>query len=206
MKTTIAVIVAAALAMPLQIATAQTTKAAPAVKAQLKMDSYPGTTIQTNLGYNIKLNQYSKLNREWFVVRDEASPVSIVEAAGINVSYDSKGSRYEYKMSYAVDAKEPVSAIELKVHVFDVFGRPIKTLVGTEVTEVDGKGYLNMSWRIWTENEASEAFASVAYISTVRTQAGRVYEIDKAGVAEQVKKVFKKITEADLEPKKDEKK
>ena len=48
-----------------------------------------------------------------------------------------------------------------------------------------------------------EAFASVVYTAQVRTASGRVYEIDKAALLDQVSKVTMRISESDLEPKKE---
>lgn len=146
------------------------------------------------------------MSREYFVLRDDGSPLSISGSAGINVFFDS-GSRssgeYQYKVPYTVIAKEPITAFELRVHVLDVFGRLLKTLSATEVRDFDGEKNFNDTWRILSENEASEAFASVAYIAQVRTAAGKVYEMDRLAVLDQLRKVGKRITEADLDPKRE---
>jgi len=95
------------------------------------------------------------------------------------------------------------TAVEIRVHVIDVFGKLIRKLSSSQILDFADQKYFDGKWRLWSENEASEAFASVAYVAQVRTAAGRVYEIDRAAVLEQVRKVSKRITEADLEPKKD---
>jgi len=50
---------------------------------------------------------------------------------------------------------------------------------------------------------ASVQAQSSSYVARVRTASGRVYEIDRVAVLEQIRKVARKITEADLEPKRD---
>ncbi|WP_310389282.1 hypothetical protein [Roseateles sp.] len=151
------------------------------------------------------MNNGSTLRREWFVIRDDASPVQIVGSAGVNVIYKSERSsgQYQYRIPYQLKSKESVTAVEVRMHVLDVFGRLLKTLSSTEVTDFsDIKGFEGI-WRIWSENEASGAFASVAYVAQVRTASGRVYEADRTAVFEQVRKVAKRISEADLEPEKE---
>ncbi len=169
------------------------------------MDRSEGTSIVTNLGYNVTLNKGSTLRREWFVIRDDAAPVQIEGAAGVNVIYKSERSsgQYQYQIPYQLKAKEPVTAVEIRVHVLDVFGRLLKTLSATEVIDFSETRGFEGNWRIWSENEASEAFASVAYVAQARTASGRVYEADRTAIFDQVRKVAKRISEADLEPKKE---
>ena len=40
----------------------------------------------------------------------------------------------------------------------------------------------------------------MAYVASVRTAAGRVYEINRPALLEQLLKVSRRITEADIEP------
>ena len=176
-------------------------------KAHYEMERFDGSSMQTELGYGIKVNKRSELYREWFVLKDLQSPATLDGPVGISVSYksgDRYSGEYRYSFKWKVTTKEPVTAVELRVHVMDVFGRLLKTLSATEVENFSGTKEFEGVWRIWSENEASEAFASVAYIAQVRTANGRVYEVDRPAVFEQVRKVAKKITEADLEPKREE--
>lgn len=189
---------------------AQTTKVSQAApKSNLSMVRLDGSSIKTDLGYGVVLNSGSTLKREWFQIRDEDSPVQFpggsYYATGADVIYKSEknSGNYQYRVYYQLVPKEPVSAVEVRVHVLDVFGKLIKTLSSTQIVDFSELKTFEGAWRIWSENEASEAFASVAYVAQVRTTAGRVYEVDKASVLEQVRKVSKRITEADLEPKKD---
>jgi len=181
--------------------------ASESTRPQLVIERTEGPEVKTTLGYGIVLNKGSSLKREWFVVRDPDAPVQIDGLTGIRVRYNS-GERYssgnfEYNATYSIIPKEPVSAVEVRFVVFDVFGRLVRTLSSTEVEDAAAKKEFKAGWRVWSENEASEAFASVAYVAQVRTSAGRVYEANSAAVLEQVRKVSKRITEADLEPKRD---
>jgi hypothetical protein len=191
-------------ALSVSLVVAQTTKTSTPLKP-LAMNRFEGTPIKTDLGFNITLNKGSSLKREWFVIVDENCPVVIEDPAGVNVNYSPSSrtspSEYQYSIQLKLRGKEPIAAVEVRVHVLDVFGRLLKTLSATEVYDFDDLNGLASTWRISNESEASEAFASVAYIAQVRTAKGKVYEIDKSAVFEQVRKVTKRITESDLEPK-----
>lgn len=174
-------------------------------RSTVSMSRYDGPSVRTDLGFGIVLNRSSSLRREWFVLNDENAPASIQGKTGVSVSYNSGGrgssGRYEYQLSYDLKSTEPLSAIKIRAHVFDVFGTLIRTLVATNIIDVSGTNSNSDVWRIWSENEASEAFASVVYISAVRTSSGRVYEIDRGAVLEQLRSVSRRISDADLDPK-----
>ena len=173
----------------------------------LSMERYEGGSVKTNLGYNIILNKDSNLKREWFVLKDAKSPVSINEPAGINVIFKggerSSSSEYQYFATFDLTPNEPVTAVEVRIHILDVFGQLLKTLSMTKLRDFDIKKSFDGTWRIWSENEASEAYVSIIYVAKVRTASGVVYEIDKTAVLDQIRKISKRITEADLEPKHD---
>ncbi len=172
-------------------------------QSALSMKRSVGGAVTTDLGYNIMVNKGSTLKREWFVIRDEAAPVEIDGATGVSVVFKSERSDFHYELGYDLKAKEPITAVEVRVHVLNVFGALLKTLSTTEVTDFSGRKGFSSNWRVWSENEAMEAFASVVYVAQVRTASGRVYEIDKAALLDQVCQVTKRISESDLEPKKE---
>lgn len=190
-------------------AIAQSAKVVHSANSSVTMERYSGTTVSTELGYGIKLNKESSLKREWFVVRDAGAPAFIDGDAGVTVNYKpaerSSLGQYQYRIyQYKVTAREPITAFELRMHVLDIFGRLLRTLSATEIVDLPaGSRGFEGTWRLWSENEASEAFASVAYIAQVRTASGRVYEADRAAVFDHVRTVAKKITEADLDPKRE---
>jgi hypothetical protein len=179
---------------------------AQAGKPTISMERFEGSSIRTELSRDIVLNKGSTLKREWFVVRDSSAPVAIEGSSGVSVVYKSDGrysGGYEYRASYQLKAQEPVTAVEVRFVVLNVFGGLLKTLTATEVVDFNAAKELSGSWRIFSENEASEAFASIAYVAQVRTASGKVYEANRSAVFEQVRKVARRITEADLEPKRE---
>lgn len=165
--------------------------------------SSPGT-MKLEMGMGIALNSGSTLKTEAYVLNDPDGPVRIEGKAPVSVVYKSGGRSssggYEYSGFLDLVAKEPVVALEYRAHVFDVFGRPVKTLVGTEVEDINGAKVVAPSWRIYSENEASEHQLSVVYISMVRTASGSIYRIDRNRVLDAVQKISSQVSAADLEP------
>ena len=186
---------------------AQTPRPPQGVAPQIAIERTEGTSVTVNLGYGLALNKESKLKREWFTVRDPQAPATLDLNTGVDVIYKSgdRSSRgeYQYSVPYRIVPKEPITAFEVRVIVIDVFGKLVKTLSATELIDLsDARGFSG-AWRIFSESEASEAFASVTYIAQVRTAAGRVYVADQRAVYDQVRRVATRITESDLEPKRE---
>jgi len=71
------------------------------------------------------------------------------------------------------------------------------------VRDVSDRHQDDLKWKIWSENEASEAFAFITYISKARTVSGKVYEIDQKTILELAARVGSKLTDSDLEPKRE---
>ena len=178
---------------------------APSLAPNLSIERFEGSPVQVPLGFGIILNKDSTLRREWFVVRDAQSPMSILGEAGVSVIYkpSERGSsgQYQYSMTYKVSPKEPITAFEIRAVVIDAFGRPVKTLSATRLANLSEPRDLDSQWRVWSESEASEAFASVVYVAQVRTATGQVYVANRAAVFEQVRRVAARLSESDLEPK-----
>ncbi len=173
----------------------------------ITVDRSEGPDVTVALGYGVVLNKESTLKRDWYVVRDAQAPAFIEGPAGIRVIYKdgdrSSRGEYQYAGAYRLVVREPITAFEVRAIVIDVFGRTIKTLSSTEILPLTGGRDFRAAWRIFSENEAAEAFASVFYVAQVRTAAGRVYVADRSAVFDQVRKVVSRLTEADFEPKRD---
>lgn len=183
---------------------ASTQKASAAKLAPLEVSKSTPGTMKLDLAMGISLNSGSTLKTEAYVINDPEGPVLIEGQAPVKVVYKSGGrggsGGYEYSGFLDLKAKEPVVAVEYRAHVFDVFGRPVKTLVGTEVEDINGSKVVAPSWTIYSENEASEHQLSVVYVSMVRTASGSIYRIDRNRVLEAVQKISSQVSAADLEP------
>ncbi len=55
-------------------------------------------------------------------------------------------------------------------------------------------------WNLYSENEASEHYASIAFVATVRTSTGKVLDANMACILEEGKRFSSKFVAADLEP------
>jgi hypothetical protein len=165
----------------------------------LAHDRYEGGSMV--IPANVKINENSNLNREWHVLRDERAPVQIDGKTGIDVAFDSENASYSYSASYTLKALEPVTAWDIHYVVLDVFGNVIRTLANVKVTELASNfANDNPRWRICTEAEASEAFASVAYVASARLATRRIYAIDRAAVLQQIREIAPKATDSNLDP------
>lgn len=154
---------------------------------------------RTELGYGIVVNKESSLHRQALTVHDTHIPGQILGDAIVRTVYADR--EYDYKTSFNITATDALSAVEVRVILFDVFGARMKVLSATEVVDVraGGSKTLEATWRAW-ENEVSEYLASLAFVARVRTQSGQVINAELAPVLAEANKFSKKLTAADLEP------
>jgi hypothetical protein len=91
-------------------------------------------------------------------------------------------------------------AFEIRFIVFDIWGDRQKNLSATEIVDIRSGTESSFSgkWKIYSENEASEVFASLAYIYQVRTKDGKVYRTNLENVVKEAQKFSDKFTIEDL--------
>jgi hypothetical protein len=151
----------------------------------------------------IVLNKESSLEREWTTLNVAGMPARLIGPASVITAYkpSSYSGEYQYSVAFDVEALEPLSALEVRFLTFDVWGDKGRSLSMTMVEDFPvGKKNLHGAWRVFSENEAEEYYASVAYIARVRTKSGRVAVADPDAVVREVKKFSDKFTAADLAP------
>ncbi|MCY3930488.1 MAG: hypothetical protein OXH70_02095 [Acidobacteria bacterium] len=183
---------------------------APPVESQTTSRT-DGGSIQTKLGFGIVLNKSSSLRRVWVTVHDPERMRVELDGdesgnTGVRTIYkpgDSRYARGEYQ--YAVTASirpvtEPISAVEVRYIVFDVWGNRIKTLSATEIVDLGpgGKQIFEWNWRLFSENEASEYYASLGYVAQVRTASGVVLRANTDYILDRAREFSSEITETDL--------
>jgi hypothetical protein len=177
----------------------------PLGKKDVTVTRAAGGSIQTKLSANIVVNKESTLTREWLALHDASMPAELVGTPGVTTVYvpDRVRGEYQYQAAAPVQAKEDLSAVEIRFLVFDVWGQHVRTLLAEEVADIPAGSTKDLSpeWRLFSENECSKHYASIGYISRVRTKDGRVVEADPAPVVREAQKFSKKFTAADLEPK-----
>lgn len=159
-----------------------------------------GGSIQTKLLANIVLNKESALRREWVVVHDDIMPVDLVGTPGVTTIYESGGSRYsrgnyKYKATYTIRVNKPVVAIEVRFIAFDVWGDRTRVLAATDIQDLAPGDYpLDAVWNLYSENEASEHYASIGYVAAVRTKTGEIYRADVDAVTDAARKYMSDFT------------
>ena len=159
-----------------------------------------GGSMKTKHGFGF-LNKGSSLEREWVVVNDSALPASITSPTGVKPVSDGRHLRCSAKTT--VHVTEAISAIEVRFLTFDVWGNRVRILSASEVVDVpaDETYEGDWSWSSFSENEASQFFASIAYVAQVRTHDGRVLRGNVDAVLKEARRFSKEMTEGDLKPK-----
>ena len=98
-----------------------------------------------------------------------------------------------------VRAEEPLAAIRVTFILFDVWGERMRGLRADEVVDVPAgvPTTLTSAWRA-SEHDVAGLFASIAFVSVVRTAAGDVIRADNDYVLEQARMFSASITESEL--------
>jgi len=179
----------------------------PLLDAQtLKSETTDGGSVVTDLGYNIQVNKGSTLHRSFVNINDPAAPVRLI-AAGVQAKYGRD--RYSFAPVGDFSASEPITALEVRFVLYDVFGGRMKTLSATEVTDFSPNMQLALSqlgsWYAW-ENEVSELLTVVAFVANARLASGKLWRFNEKAVSEELAKLNLKVTSGALEPTKEERK
>ncbi|MGI8600221.1 MAG: hypothetical protein ACR2KB_13285 [Chitinophagaceae bacterium] len=155
--------------------------------SQIQVEKKDGGSVITNLGYNIKVNEGSSLNRQYIILNDANSPIQIYET-GVKTSYADRS--YSFIPVGNLIAKEPVTAIEINYVLYNVFGEHIKTLAGKEIKDISSSMDLSKigTWYA-SENQISEYLICVAFVANVRKQNGTIWKYNYKSIKEQLNKL-----------------
>ena len=154
-----------------------------------------GGPVRTELGFDIVLNQDSSLRREWVAVHDDSLPVDLIETPGVTTAYRGRAG-YKYNASYSIMVHEPLAAIEVRFITFDVWGNRTRSLAASDIRDfTPGRYELDAVWNLFSENEAAEHYASVAYVAVVRTMTGKIHYADTAAVIEVAQQYMSDFTD-----------
>jgi hypothetical protein len=154
-------------------------------------------------------NKESSLKQEWVVIDDPRMTVRFIDVCGVTTKYDqSRSSEYSQFFLYTVQhqwmsGSTPLSAIEFRFLTFSVWGSHARTLCASNIKDIKPltKYWEDSQWRLFSDHEAWEHFASIGYVARVRTAEGKVIEADTDLILREAKRFTEKFTEADLEPK-----
>ena len=168
--------------------------------SQLSVSKKDGGTVITKLGMGVKVNEGSSLLRDYITINDENCPVQLNDV-GIETTYFS--SRYSFKPSGDLMAKEPIAAYEVIHLIYNVFGEHMKTLSNKEIKDIEGKKEFSKytSWYA-SENNVSAYLICVSYVSNVRTKDGKLWKNNFQSLKDQLNKLEISFEEEYL-PKKD---
>lgn len=178
-----------------------------AASQPLEVTDVDGGSVVTELGFKIKINDGSSLRRHWYVVNDPSCPISLA-AVGVKTNYHSQqySGEYQYVPSGTLSAKVGVQAVEVRLMLFDVWGRHLRTLSATEVRDYAPNSTIDFSktgtWRVWSENEVSEVLSVVSFAAAVRQDNGSIWMMDTKKLLGEVDRIKVKLSENDLTPEK----
>ncbi len=142
-----------------------------------------GGPMQFNLGSGYFINEHSSLQRQWAVVNDPTMPASFSDLAGISVAVGGRDMIFEATAGVVVVT--PLTAIEVRFILFDLWGHMIRTLSLTKVQDLaPGEHRLTGQWDL-RGNEASSYYASIGFVARVRTADGPVVEMDLKPVVDE---------------------
>lgn len=167
--------------------------------SRVRIERASAGTMQTNLGYGVVLNERSTLPREAITIHDATLPVTLPPTVSVATKYADRS--YRYSAAFSIIPSDTLTAIEIRILVFDVFGERLRTLSLTEVADMlPGTSYrLQPEWNLNSENEASEYYGSIAFVARVRTRAGRVLSADLKPVLAEAQRFNRKFAMGDLE-------
>lgn len=140
-------------------------------------------TITTGDGGAVGISRDAEtdLRRVWIAVHDPAVPVQLVGTPGV-VTLIGVSDRYSARTRLgpqrriAIEVEQPVSAVEVRFLLFNIWGDFVRSLTAYELRDLStGEHEFEPSdWPLVDLDEAELHYASVAYISRVRLQDGRV--------------------------------
>ena len=165
-----------------------------------------GGSIQTKLSPTIIINKESSLEREFITIVDPSLPVSLTACVGIKTIYQAttnySAGGYSYIVRYSVKAVEPISALQVRFLLFNVWGRHVTTLSATEIVDMPEGTVRSFDgiWTVFSETEVKEHYASIAYIAVVRDSFGKVLEADIQPVLTEARRFSERFCDSDLEP------
>jgi len=118
-------------------------------------------------------NDGSSLQRQFIAIHDSRLPVDIVGTPGPTMELSGED-EYRYTTSMQIIPNTQVDAVEVRFVLFDVWGDPMVTLATSRVCDFTGGQYrIEGAWPA-TEHDCRRLYASICYVSRIRTHDGRI--------------------------------
>ena len=148
-----------------------------------KVDGGSMVTYSVELTYSVEhsrstqskgdafINKNSTMRRKWVAIHDSKLPVGFLGTPGVTTIHTGE---LWYWADFSFLVKEPIVAIEFIFICFDIWGQHTQNLSTTQVQDFGvGEHSFANGWQS-DYNEASEHYASIAYIARVRTKSGAI--------------------------------
>ncbi len=150
--------------------------------------------------YSMRVDETRTMKRDWITIHDARLPVDLRGTVGVQPAYD--GSLI-LKSDVKLAAKEPLAIVEVRFVLFDVYGEYMKTLSASELVDWARVSEYSFQpeWSITSESDVSTLGTSIAYVSRVRTRAGRVYMADLSAVVAEARKISDRFSAEQLDSK-----
>lgn len=164
--------------------------AAKSTSGRFSTTAVDGGSIVVELGYGIKLNERSSLHRKAYVINDSLAPLTLSDFT-LSIGY--KDRSYVVRTAGTASVNDNVSALEIRILLFDVFGEHLKTLSATSIADRrTGTSILtgneDWSWFL-SSTEAQDAMTSVAFVARARQASGGIWNFDEAAIIGELKKL-----------------
>lgn len=156
------------------------------------------------------LNAGSSLRRRHIAVQDTTLPIELVGTPGLSVVFVPGTSIQSHSYSYTTDfttaVEDSVTAFEVRYILFDVWGDLHRVVGGNQIQDLppgDTTSW-DVSWESYGENAARVYYATIVYISRVRTADGRVLKANETAVLREARRFAESFSRSDLTPEEDQ--
>jgi hypothetical protein len=132
-----------------------------------------------------KNNIKSSLRLEWYVLNDPTCPVQLI-GAGVR-EYEQMGSypvTYHYQANIQMQVLQPVTAYQVKFHLYNVFGQFLDELVVYEVQDLEAKEIYQQEefFARTAEKNLGALLKVIAYLTYIRKSDGSLWTYGKVPV------------------------
>jgi hypothetical protein len=195
----------------------------------ITVDKLDGGSVTVSWG-SVVLNANSTLHRNWYSLNDSSSPVQLV-GGGVRIQPSPRATYLTYETQVtSVVANEPISALELRFALFDLFGDHIATIRELHVLDVPAAGSFQLKpWASGTSPgqkpkkqpvveerppgalEASPAEVQrllhvATFVARVKSKSGVVWNADLKSISAELSRVLgTSAPEQTLQPTRDRK-
>ena len=143
------------------------------------------TVIDLEYAEDLIINEGSSLRRSWVTLNDTECPLTIVEVA-FPILQERR--RFNLRAEGWMKPRVPISAFEIKVLLFDVFGRPMDSFSTTVIKDFDA----GVRVRLWASGpemrlgQVGELLTAMVLVANVRMQDGAVWQQSEGEIANSI--------------------